>query len=161
LAEQLKTVAQAIKLDLGLRVSTVDFGGWDTHINQAGEIEYMIKNLSSALMAFWRDLGYHRDHVSVVVMSEFGRRLKANEAGGTDHGHGNVMFALGANVKGGKMYGDWPGLANDALDEGADLAITTDYRTVLSELVASHLKFADTKTIFPGFEGRSLEYLRA
>ncbi len=159
LAEQLKTVAQAIKLDLGLRVSTVDFGGWDTHVNQSSEIGRQIEILSTALLAFWRDLGNHRDTVSVVVMSEFGRRLKSNESGGTDHGHGNVMFALGAKVKGGKMYGDWPGLHNDALDEGADLAITTDYRQVLAEMMSSHMQFADVQNVFPGFEGKMPGYI--
>lgn len=159
MAEQLKTVAHAIKLDLGLRVSTVDFGGWDTHVNQKHEIGRQIGHLSSALMAFWKDLGNRRDDVSVVVMSEFGRRLKSNELGGTDHGHGNVMFALGAKVKGGHMYGDWPGLRNDALDEGADLAITTDYRSVLAEMVSSHMKFFDVQKVFPGFDGKMAGYI--
>jgi uncharacterized protein (DUF1501 family) len=115
--------------------------------------------LSGALLAFWKDLGNRRDDVSVVVMSEFGRRLKSNESGGTDHGHGNVMFALGAKVKGGKMYGDWPGLKHDALDEGADLAITTDYRSVLAEIVASHLQFSDLQKVFPGFDGKFAGYM--
>ena len=160
LAGSLKTVAQTIKLDLGLRVSTVDFGNWDTHVNQAGQFADQVNILSSALLAFWRDLGDHRDHVSVVVMSEFGRRLKSNESGGTDHGHGNAMMMLGAKVKGGRMYGDWPGLANADLDEGADLAITTDYRSVLAEMMAGHMGFADTAALFPGFEGTSIGYLR-
>jgi uncharacterized protein (DUF1501 family) len=112
--------------------------------------------LSSALMAFWRDLSNHRDHVSVVVMSEFGRRLKSNDSGGTDHGHGNAMMMLGANVKGGKMYGKWPSLANDDLDEGADLAITTDYRTVLAEVMSKHMGFADTEKLFPKFKAEGL-----
>jgi uncharacterized protein (DUF1501 family) len=159
LANSLKTVAQSIKLDLGLRVSTVDFGGWDTHVDQTGQINTLIKQLSTALMAFWRDLGNRRDHVSVVVMSEFGRRLKSNESGGTDHGHGNLMMMLGGNVKGGQMFGQWPGLTNDALDEGADLAITTDYRTVLAEMTAKHLQFNDTATLFPGFNEKPLGYL--
>jgi uncharacterized protein (DUF1501 family) len=159
LAEQLKTVAQAIKLELGLRISTVDFGGWDTHVNQKYEIGRQIGHLSGALMAFWKDLGNRRDDVSVVVMSEFGRRLKSNESGGTDHGHGNVMFALGAKVKGGRMYGEWPGLHNDVLDEGADLAITTDYRTVLAEMVSSHMNFADVQKVFPGFDGTMVGYI--
>jgi uncharacterized protein (DUF1501 family) len=159
LSTSLKTVAQAIKLGLGLRVSTVDFGNWDTHVNQVGQLNDQITMLSSALLAFWRDLGNHRDHVAVVVMSEFGRRLKSNESGGTDHGHGNAMMMLGANVKGGRMYGKWPGLANDTLDEGADLAITTDYRTVLSEMMQGHMGFAEVQKLFPGFEAKGLGYL--
>ena len=129
LSGSLKTVAQTIKLGLGLRVSTVDFGNWDTHVDQAGQFADQVNILSAALLAFWRDLENHRDNVSVVVMSEFGRRLKSNESGGTDHGHGNAMMMLGPKVKGGQMYGKWPGLANADLDEGADLAITTDYRS--------------------------------
>ena len=159
LSGSLQTVAQTIKLGLGLRISTVDFGNWDTHVDQADQIADQINMLSAALIAFWRDLGDHRGHVSVVVMSEFGRRLKSNESGGTDHGHGNAMMMLGTKVKGGKMYGKWPGLANDALDEGADLAITTDYRTVLAEMMAGHMGFTDTETLFPGFAGKGLGYL--
>jgi uncharacterized protein (DUF1501 family) len=159
LSGSLKAVAQAIKLGLGLRVATVDYGNWDTHVNQANEIKNQISGLSSALMAFWRDLENHREHVSVVVMSEFGRRLKANESGGTDHGHGNAMMMLGANVKGGRMYGTWPGLANDVLDEGADLAITTDYRTVLREMMAKHMGFSDGAKLFPGFESEALGFV--
>jgi uncharacterized protein (DUF1501 family) len=161
LAGSLKTVAQTIKLGLGLRVSTVDFGNWDTHVNQTGQFNDQVNILSSALLAFWRDLGDLRDSVSVVVMSEFGRRLKSNESGGTDHGHGNAMMMLGAKVKGGRMYGNWPGLANGDLDEGADLAITTDYRSVLAEMMSGHMGFADTGTLFPGFEGKGLGYLAA
>jgi uncharacterized protein (DUF1501 family) len=156
LSGSLKTVAQAIKLDLGLRLATVDFGNWDTHVNQVGQLNDQIGALSSSLLAFWRDLGNYRDKVSVVVMSEFGRRLKSNESGGTDHGHGNAMMALGANVKGGHMFGKWPGLANDALDEGADLAITTDYRTVLADMMAKHMGFGDTGKLFPGFQAKGL-----
>ncbi len=160
LAEQLKSVAQAIKLDLGLRVATVDFGGWDTHVDQSGQFATLTSQLSSGLMAFWKDLGKVQESVNVIVMSEFGRRLKSNESGGTDHGHGNVMMMLGSNVKGGKIYGTWPGLDNDALDEGADLAITTDYRTVLAEMVTGHLRSADAARIFPGFSSDGLSYLR-
>jgi uncharacterized protein (DUF1501 family) len=160
LAGQLKSVAQVIKLDLGLRVATLDFGGWDTHVDQSGQFAALTSHLASGLMAFWKDLGKLQESVSVIVMSEFGRRLKSNESGGTDHGHGNVMMMLGANVTGGRMYGRWPGLENDALDEGADLAITTDYRTVLSEMVSSHLRSADVGSIFPGFSGGGLSYLR-
>jgi uncharacterized protein (DUF1501 family) len=141
---------------LGLRLATVDFGNWDTHVNQVGQLNDQIGALSTSLMAFWRDLESYRDKVSVVVMSEFGRRLKSNESGGTDHGHGNAMMMLGAKVKGGRMIGKWPGLSNDALDEGADLAITTDYRTVLAEMMAKHMGFADTAKLFPGFATNGL-----
>ena len=161
LSGALRTLAQTIKLGLGLRVATVDYGGWDTHIGQAGTFSGLVDGLSAPLMAFWRDLGAEQERVSVVVMSEFGRRLKANESGGTDHGHGNVMMVLGPQVKGGRMFGRWPGLANDALDAGADLAITTDYRQVLAELMAASMGFADTAALFPGFQSaEGLRFLR-
>ena len=150
LSGSLKTVAQTIKLGLGLRVSTVDFGDWDTHVDQAGQFADQVNILSAALLAFWRDLENHRDNVSVLVMSEFGRRLKSNESGGTNHGHGNAMMMLGPKVRGGRMYGKWPGLANANLDEGADLAITTDYRSVLAEMMAGHMGFGDMAALFPG-----------
>jgi uncharacterized protein (DUF1501 family) len=159
LTPSFQSVAQAIRLDLGLRVATVDFGGWDTHVNQASQISDQIRLLSSALSAFWRDLGGRSSDVSVIVMSEFGRRLKSNESGGTDHGHGNLMMMLGPNVKGGKMYGRWPGLANGDLDEGADLAITTDYRHVLSEMMSGHMAFNDAGILFPKFDAQPLGYL--
>lgn len=103
-------------------------------------------------MAFWRDLGNARDHTCVVVMSEFGRRLRSNTSGGTDHGYGNAMMVLGGTVAGGQMLGDWPGLANETLDDGADLAITTDYRHVLGEVMAKHMGAPDLGSIFPAFE---------
>ncbi|MCX7645904.1 MAG: DUF1501 domain-containing protein [Rhodobacteraceae bacterium] len=150
LAPALGKVAQAIKLDLGLRVATVDFGGWDTHDEQAGDFARLTGQLAQSLMAFWRDLGERRSDVTVVVMSEFGRRLRANRNNGTDHGHGNAMLVLGGAVRGGRMLGTWPGLANEALDDGADLAITTDYRHVLAEVMQRHMK-AEAARLFPGF----------
>ncbi len=151
LSEALQTVAQTIKLDLGLRIATVDNGGWDTHDSQQGDFARQTNRLSRSLMSFWRDLGERRDNVTVVVMSEFGRRLRNNTAGGTDHGYGNAMMVLGGNVKGGRMLGRWPGLGNEALDRGADLAITTDYRLVLSEILTQHMQTPDISGIFPDF----------
>ena len=148
----LMTVAQAIKSDMGLRVATVDVPGWDTHVNQAAQFNDLTRGLSEAVLAFWRDLGARQQDVSVVVMSEFGRRLRSNTAGGTDHGRGNVMMVLGPQARGGRMVGAWPGLANDALEEGADLAVVTDYRSVLSELLTGHLGLADPGPVFPGFK---------
>lgn len=146
----LMTVAQSIKEDLGLRVATVDFPGWDTHVNQAPAFANQTSALSQALMAFWRDLGPLQQDVSVVVMSEFGRRLQSNASGGTDHGRGNVMMVLGPQARGGRMIGRWPGLANADLDEGADLAVATDYRDVLGELLTGHLGLSDPAPVFPG-----------
>jgi uncharacterized protein (DUF1501 family) len=126
--------------------------GWDTHVNQANQFGGLTNGLSQAVMAFWRDLGTWQQDVSVVVMSEFGRRLRSNTAGGTDHGRGNVMMVLGPQARGGRMVGKWPGLTNDVLDEGADLAVVTDYRSVLSELLTGHLGLTDPSLVFPGFK---------
>lgn len=156
LAESLKTIAHAIKLDLGLRVATADYGGWDTHIDQYGAFAAHTDGLSSAVMAFWRDLGELREEVNVVIMSEFGRRLRNNTSGGTDHGYGNAMMVLGGTIKGGRMLGRWPGLSNDALNMGADLEITTDYRQVLSEIMLRHLGTTDLAVIFPGYQAAPL-----
>ncbi len=156
LSQQLKTVARMIKLETGLRVATVDYGGWDTHEYQndgdGGYLADQLGNLASGLSNFYLDLdaGY-TDKLSVVVISEFGRRLVQNESYGTDHGHGNVMFTLGGGVNGGQVYGAWPGLHNDQLYDHADLAITTDYRQVLSEMLARRLGNADIATVFPGY----------
>ncbi len=155
---QLKTVAQMIKLDAGLRVAAVDFGGWDTHEYQndgnSGYIADMLSSLASGLANFYLDLdsGY-TERLSVVVISEFGRRLVQNESYGTDHGHGSVMFTLGGNVNGGKVFGNWPGLNNDQLYDRADLAVTTDYRQVMSELLSKRLGNSDIESVFPGFSG--------
>lgn len=108
LAQAFKTVARAIKLDLGLRVATVDFGGWDTHINQAEEFPRLVDNLRGVIQSFWRNLAAHQDRTSLVVMREFGRRLRSNTAGGTDHGYGNVMMVAGAGRKGGECWETGP-----------------------------------------------------
>ncbi len=151
LAGAFKTIARAIKLDLGLRVATVDIQGWDTHEDQAASFGGSVDALSAGLMAFWRDLGGQAERVNVVVMSEFGRRLRANTSAGTDHGYGNAMMVLGAGVKGGQMLGAWPGLANDALDDRADLAITTDYRHVLAGVMQRHMAADNLADLFPDF----------
>lgn len=155
LGEHLRTVAQMIKLEAGLQVATVDFGGWDTHEDQnsgnEGYFTEMLSSLASGLANFYRDLEKYADRLSVVVMSEFGRRLAQNDADGTDHGHGSVMLALGNNVNGGQVYGQFPGLHNDQLYDRADLAITTDFRTVLSEVLVKRLGNSNIDTVFPGF----------
>ena len=150
LTSSLKSVAQMIKLDMGLQIATVDFGGWDTHEAQNNFIANQIDGLSRALHAFYNDLSAYHSRLTVVVMSEFGRRLKANRSDGTDHGHGNVAFVLGNNVNGGRMYGNWPGLATEELDNRVDLAITTDYRTILSEIVVKRLGNPRLGIVFPG-----------
>jgi uncharacterized protein (DUF1501 family) len=151
LRQPLMTVAQAIKADLGLRVATVDYGGWDTHAHQESDFPALLGGLSQTLMAFWRDLGAHQQNVSVVVMSEFGRRLRANASGGTDHGRAGAMLVLGPQARGGRLLGRWPGLENENLEEGADLAVTTDYRAVLAEVMTGHMGLTDPAAVFPGY----------
>jgi uncharacterized protein (DUF1501 family) len=154
LRDSLLTVAQTIKADLGLRIATVDYGGWDTHAHQVDQFGGLVGGLSQTLMAFWRDLGPRQPDVSVVVMSEFGRRLRSNASGGTDHGRAGAMLVLGPQARGGRLLGRWPGLANDALEEGADLAVTTDYRAVLAEVLQGHMGLGDTGQVFPGLTAR-------
>jgi uncharacterized protein (DUF1501 family) len=159
LGRQLKTIAQMIKLDAGLRVAAVDFGGWDTHEYETegngGYIGDLLNQLSRGLANFYLDLdsGY-TDRLSVVVISEFGRRLVQNESYGTDHGHGSVMLTLGGNVNGGQVFGAWPGLHNDQLYDHADLAVTTDYRQILSELLSKRLGNSNIENVFPGFSSK-------
>jgi uncharacterized protein (DUF1501 family) len=131
----LKTVAQLIKMEIGLEAATVDLGGWDTHEYQSGRFRGQVTKLSSGLTAFWEDLGPYHDRMIVIIVTEFGRRLRSNRSGGTDHGRAGMMAVLGGKIRGGRFYGAWPGLEPEALDEGVDLKVTTDYRQVLSELI--------------------------
>ncbi|MFZ5902773.1 MAG: DUF1501 domain-containing protein [Chloroflexota bacterium] len=162
LGTQLKTVAQMIKMDAGLKVATVDFGGWDMHEYESwsaddGWMPNQLRSLGSNLANFYLDLdsGY-TNKLSVVVISEFGRRLAQNDSQGTDHGHGSVMLALGGAVNGGQVYSAWPGLHNDQLYDHADLAVTTDYRQVLGELLVNRLGNPNVGEVFPGFEAGEL-----
>jgi len=152
--ESLKQVAQLIKAEVGVEVAAVDLGGWDTHVNQGnleGDMPDLLTDLGSALAAFYHDLGDTMKRVTVVAMSEFGRRASENGGKGTDHGHGNVMFTMGKSLNGGKVYGQWPGLSAEALASPGDLAVTTDFRSVLSELVVKHLRNSALDQVFPGF----------
>lgn len=142
--------ARTIRGDVGAEVVTVDFGSWDHHVNLGplgwGSMQRMTTELAEVLAAFFTDLGPLADKVTVVALSEFGRRVKQNANYGLDHGWGNVMLLLGAGVRGG-YHGTWPGLADEA---NADLAVTTDYRSVLAEVVVKRLD-ASSATVFPGF----------
>lgn len=147
----LQQVAQLIKADVGLEVACVDLGGWDTHENQGtldGEMNFLLDTLARGLNAFYTDLGKQMQNVSLIAMSEFGRRVLENGSQGTDHGHGNVMFLLGGGINGGQVFTRWPGLTTEALDDG-DLAITTDYRDVLAEVIAQRVGNPALDKIFP------------
>jgi uncharacterized protein (DUF1501 family) len=149
----LQAIAQMIKLQIGLQVAAVDYGGWDTHENQGnngqGQYAALIQGLSQGLTAFYTDLTNYVNSLTVVVMSEFGRNVRENGSDGTDHGHGNIMLVLGGGINGGKVYADWPGLQLEQLDERQDLKITTDYRTVLGEVVMRRLKNPRLNDVFP------------
>jgi uncharacterized protein (DUF1501 family) len=156
--QNLQQIARLIKADVGLEVAFADIGGWDTHVNEVGAqpaLGQLANNLSDfgqSLAAFYRDLGDRMADVAVVTMSEFGRTAKENGNRGTDHGHANVMFVMGGGIRGGKVYGEWPGLGEEQLNEGRDLALTTDFRDVLGELVSKHLGNPNLKAVFPGYE---------
>lgn len=145
-------LARLIKAGVGLRVGFLEAGGWDHHFNEGstnGQLGRRLEELGGSIAAFYRDLGGSGDDVLLLTMTEFGRTLEENGNGGTDHGHGSVMTAFGP-VKGGKVYGNWPGLGPKALYESRDLAVTTDYRAVVGEILRGHLGVADLSSVFPG-----------
>ena len=161
--DSLKQLAQLIKANLGVQVAFADIGGWDHHVNEGstqGQIANVLREFSQSLSAFWVDLGDLGEDTVVVTMSEFGRTARENGNRGTDHGHANVMFVMGGPVKGGKVYGRWPGLDQSQLYEGRDLAVTTDFRRVLGEAVTRHLGNPKLEQVFPGYADVSENFLR-
>jgi len=157
--DSMRQIAQLIKADVGVEVAFADIAGWDHHVNETGQkastgqLANRLGEFGSALAAFYGDLGDRMSDVLVVTMSEFGRTVKENGNRGTDHGHANVMFVMGGSVKGGRIYGKWPGLAAHQLYEQRDLAVTTDFRDVLGEAVYTHLGNRSLTTVFPKYEG--------
>jgi uncharacterized protein (DUF1501 family) len=147
---RLQQVARLIKADVGVEVAFADIGGWDHHQNENGSLTTLLREFGTGLLAFSRDLGDRMADIVVVTMSEFGRTAAENGNAGTDHGHGGVMMVLGGPVKGGTVYGKWPGLEPEQLFENRDLAVTTDFRDVLGELVRGHLG-QKTDHVFPGY----------
>lgn len=150
----LRQIAQLIKADVGLEIAFTDIGGWDTHVNQGsgrGQLANLLQPFSVAIAALYQDLGQRMDDVVVLTMSEFGRTVRENGNRGTDHGHANAMFVMGNSVRGGKVYGRWPGLKDDQLFEGRDLALTTDFREVFGEIAGRHLGATNLKSVFPGY----------
>jgi uncharacterized protein (DUF1501 family) len=161
----LRQLAQLVKANLGVQVAFADIGGWDHHVNEGateGQLANVLADFSQSLAAFWIDLGELGEDTVIVTMSEFGRTARENGNRGTDHGHANVMFVLGGPVKGGKVYGRWPGLERGQLYEGRDLALTTDFRQVVGEAVVRHMGNKNLAAVFPGFDnppGKFLRYL--
>ena len=162
--QSLLQVAQLIKADIGLELAFVDVGGWDTHANQgsdSGQLANRLTEFGQGLSALYRDLGDRMENIVVVTMTEFGRSIQQNGSGGTDHGHASSLFVLGGPVQGGKVYGSWPGLAPEQLHEGRDLALTTDFRDLFSEILGRHMGATDTARVFPGFRpGKRLGVIR-
>jgi uncharacterized protein (DUF1501 family) len=163
--EAMKQIAQIIKGDMGLEVAFTELGQWDHHANEGGatgQLANRLDDFARGIAAFARDLGDQMADVVLVTMSEFGRTVRENGNRGTDHGHGNAMLILGGDVQGGKVYGRWPGLEREQLWQGRDLAVTTDFRDVFTELVTGHLGATDVSRIFPGHRaGGQLGLLKA
>jgi uncharacterized protein (DUF1501 family) len=162
LGRSLQQIARLIKADAGVEAAFAEIGGWDHHQNEPGSLFNVLRQFGAALNAFCADMGDRMEDIVLVTMSEFGRTARENGNNGTDHGHGSVMFVMGGPVQGGKVYGNWPGLEEEQLYEKRDLAVTTDFRTVLSELVAGQLGTSDISQVFPGYKaGEHLGLLRS
>jgi uncharacterized protein (DUF1501 family) len=162
LGQSLQQIGQLLKANLGVEVLFVDCGGWDNHVNEGGvqgQLSNLLKDLGQGLAAFHQDMGDRMQDIVVLTMSEFGRTAKENGNRGTDHGHANCMFVMGGDVKGGRVYGKWPGLEDHQLNEGRDLALTTDFRSVVSEVLAKHIGVTELKAVFPGFDNNPRKFL--
>ena len=161
--DALRQTAQLIKANLGVQIAFTDIGGWDHHVNEGaaeGQLANVLRDFGQSIAAFWVDLGPLAEETVIVTMSEFGRTARENGNRGTDHGHANVMFVLGGPVRGGRVYGRWPGLDPSQLNEGRDLALTTDFRRVVGEAVARHLGNTNLNAVFPGYANLPGQFLR-
>jgi len=159
LGSGLRQVACLIRSNLGLEIACLDKGGWDTHVAQGADTGWqasLMDDLAKSVRAFMDDLGPDSKRVTLVAMSEFGRRVAENAGQGTDHGRAGAMFVVGGGLKHPGVFGPWPGLQPQQLDEVGDLKVTTDYRTVLSEVLEKRLSCQDTPTVFPSFSGPRL-----
>jgi uncharacterized protein (DUF1501 family) len=161
-ADGLRRLAQLFKANLGVQVACAEIGGWDHHVNEGGsqgQLANLLRQFSRSLAAFWTDLGTLAEDTVVATMSEFGRTARENGNGGTGHGRASVMLVLGGGVNGGRVYGRWPGLESSQLHDARDLAVTTDFRHVLGELVLRHLGNKDLRGVFPGFDAQPGNFL--
>jgi uncharacterized protein (DUF1501 family) len=159
---RLLQIAQLIKANVGLEIAFADVGGWDTHVNQGsstGQLALRLDDFSRSIAALVTDLGDRMDDVVIMTMSEFGRMARENGNRGTDHGHAGALFVIGGHVKGGRVHGKWPGLEQEQLYEGRDLALTTDFRSVFAEVVSDHLGARALDKIFPGFSASPRDFL--
>ena len=159
---RLLQIAQLIKANVGLEIAFADVGGWDTHVNQGsstGQLAQRLDDFSRSIAALVTDLADRMDDVVIMTMSEFGRMARENGNRGTDHGHAGALFVIGGNVRGGKVHGKWPGLEQEQLYEGRDLALTTDFRSVFAEVVSHHMGARTLDKIFPGFGASPKDFL--
>jgi uncharacterized protein (DUF1501 family) len=155
LGQSLQQIGQLLKANIGVEILFVDCGGWDNHVNEGGaqgQLSNLLRDLGQGLAAFHQDMGDRMQDIVVVTMSEFGRTARENGNRGTDHGHANCMLVMGGDVKGGRVYGKWPGLADHQLNEGRDLALTTDFRSVMGEVLVRHIGVTDLTAVFPAFD---------
>jgi uncharacterized protein (DUF1501 family) len=160
--QSLMEIAELFKADVGLEVAFLDSGGWDHHVNEGGvqgQLANLLRDLGQGIAAFHQDMGDRMGDVVFVSMSEFGRTAHENGNHGTDHGHANCMFVMGGDIKGGRVYSRWPGMSQGQLYEGRDLAVTTDYRSVLGEIISKHLGDRNLKAVFPGFANDPRQFL--
>jgi len=160
--QSLIEIAELFKADVGLEVAFLDSGGWDHHVNEGGvqgQLSNLLRDLGQGIAAFRQDMGDRMEDVVFVSMSEFGRTAHENGDRGTDHGHANCMFVMGGEVTGGKVYTRWPGLSEGQLHQGRDLAVTTDYRSVLGEIISKHLGDGNLNKVFPGYANDPREFL--
>jgi uncharacterized protein (DUF1501 family) len=165
LGHAMRQIALLVKADVGLEIAFAESAGWDTHVQQGtvnGTFARQARDLAQSIQAFWIDLGpSFQDSVLLTTMTEFGRTVRENGSGGTDHGHGSCMFVLGNRVQGGRVHGSFPqGLDSAALYEGRDLPVTTDFRSVFCELAGKHLGIRNDAELFPGWTGGRLPLLR-
>lgn len=163
LGNSLRQVAQLIKMDVGLEVAFTETGGWDTHYNQGtgqGTFARNVDDLSQSIQAFWSDLEAYQDEVTVMTMTEFGRTVRQNGSNGTDHGRASCLFVLGNGVNGGLVHGQVPELAAEHLEDGRDLPVTTDFRSVFSEVAGRHLQIQPGSVLFPGWQGPPVGVMR-
>ena len=160
--QSLMEIAELFKADVGLEVAFLDSGGWDHHVNEGGaqgQLANLLRDLGQGIAAFHQDMGDRMSDVVFVSMSEFGRTARENGNRGTDHGHANCMFVMGGDIKGGRVYSRWPGMSEGQLHDGRDLAVTTDYRSVLGEILSRHMRDENLKTVFPGFANDPKQFL--
>lgn len=163
LGKNLRQIAQLIKMDVGIEVAFAETSGWDTHVQQGtvhGTFARQARDLSQSITAFWNDLGAFQGDVVLMTMTEFGRTVHENGSGGTDHGRASCLFVLGNNVAGGKVYGSVPKLVPEALEEGRDLPVTTDFRSVFSDVATKQLGIEKKEALFPNWNGESLSILK-